>query len=321
MTNNRAPDNAIKDLHEDLTKLADERLKAQNDLKEAQVISRTLLQYEAKRLEKRFGKDHPRTQQIKARLEQNLDVINDLEVESHIARIKVPEVSENDTLIHGRVMDESYRGFGGLNVTLTDSKGKALTGKSETEGSGYYSIVIDQETLKKLSEVIKEGVFLAVFSRKCETIHRQCEPIKINEGDRILAEMVLDRENLITGRVAVEKPPEKEKTKTNQEIWIVRGRVTDENERGIKGLMVSLFDKDHRYDDKLGAELTGKNGEFKMTYRTQDFREGNEPGPDLYLTVRDKDGNILYTSEKAVRYDAGREEVFDITIKGRDRDQ
>ncbi len=79
--------------------------------------------------------------------------------------------------------------------------------------------------------------------------------------------------------------------------------------------MVRLFDKDRLYDDLLGAVLTDDNGEFHITYRLQDFREGLEPGADLYLNVLDADGNLLYSSKDAVRFDAGREENFGISIK------
>ena len=91
--------------------------------------------------------------------------------------------------------------------------------------------------------------------------------------------------------------------------------MTDEKGQGILGLMIKAFDKDRIYDDLLGAEVTDEKGFYKIVYKTQAFREGREPGPDIYVTVTDKDGNIIYTSEETVKLDAGKEEIFDIIIK------
>lgn len=102
-------------------------------------------------------------------------------------------------------------------------------------------------------------------------------------------------------------------------MWIGQGRVL-KNGEGVSGLLVRLFDMDRRYDDKLGAALTDEDGNFQITYRVQDFREGDEPGPDLYLLVTDQEKNVLYTSEETVRFGAGRVETFDITIISRESD-
>lgn len=202
MTDEKELDNFVENLHETLIKLRDVHREALNDLKETQITSRSLLQYEALRLEKRFGKENPRTRQIKSRLEQNLEVINDLEVEAEIARINIPEVSQDEALIHGRVMDKDYRGIGGLLVLMTDKRGEKLTdlGKSETDNSGYYSLVIGTDIMDRLLEVIERGIFLTVFTSQGRIVHRGSEPVKVARGGRVIDEAVLNREDLSRAR-------------------------------------------------------------------------------------------------------------------------
>lgn len=111
-----------------------------------------------------------------------------------------------------------------------------------------------------------------------------------------------------------DKPEEEIPEEPDPDKWIVRGQVTDENDQGIGGLIVSVYDEDCIFDDRLGSTLTDENGYFMLNYRTEDFRDLIEAKPDIYLKVLDKEGKTLYTSEKAVRYEAGHVEAFDIGI-------
>ncbi|MCF6147058.1 MAG: hypothetical protein E3K37_00185 [Candidatus Kuenenia sp.] len=99
--------------------------------------------------------------------------------------------------------------------------------------------------------------------------------------------------------------------------WIVEGHVIDENKNGIEGLTISVFDKDLFYDDRLGTAKTNKNGYFKVTYRTEDFRDLIETNPDIFITVYEG-GNRVYSIETPVRWESGRREYFCIqkTRKG-----
>ncbi len=83
--------------------------------------------------------------------------------------------------------------------------------------------------------------------------------------------------------------------------------------------MLSLFDRDCVFDDRLGTTQTDGNGEFILTYRTEDFRDLFAAQPDLYLKILDNEGNTLYSSESAVRCEASRVEVFEIRVQERDR--
>jgi helix-hairpin-helix protein len=188
-------------LEEVFASLEGSRSEALNELKELQIISRVLLQNEALRLDKEFGRDHPRTRALQLSLEQNLNNITQFTAATQIAAITVPEVDENQTLIHGRVIDEEFRGVGGLFVSMEDEEGRTLTplGRAETDASGYYALVIDPAAIERVSEAAREGVFLTVRTSKDEVVHREFNPLRIAVGDRGIVEVVLKREDLIGG--------------------------------------------------------------------------------------------------------------------------
>ena len=311
------PGDIIKKLQESLNEITNERSKGLSDLKDIQIIKRGLLQHEEKRLNKKLGKDHPRTQQLKGKLEHNLEFVKDLEVELEIAKIKIPEVPEDETLIHGRVVDENYRGIKELAVYMTDDKGKVLAnlGKGKVDDSGYYSIVANSDTIEGMSEVLKEGVFLTVRDKKDKVIHRYPDPIKIIDKDRIFTEIVLDKEDLITVRETAEKISDEDENAFGPDTWVVWGRVTDEKDRGIGGLVVSVYDKDMTFDDRLGTTLTDEEGFFRTSYLKEDFQDLIAKNPDIHVKVLDKKEKTLYSSEEVVKYEAGRADVFNIIIK------
>ena len=78
----------------------------------------------------------------------------------------------------------------------------------------------------------------------------------------------------------------------------VRGRVTDAQSNGLARLTVSLYNKDLFFDHKLGQTETDDNGNYSLTYRTEDFRALIERKPDTYVKVLDQKEKTLYTSKK-----------------------
>ncbi len=195
------PGELTRTLEELFDDLRDGRLEALGDLDRIQTMTRVLLQNEARRTDERFGKDHPRARSLKTSLEQNLDNIKGIELELELAGIEVAEVSEDQALIHGRVVDERSRGVGGLFVSISDEEGRTLTpfGRVETDAAGYYALVVDPDALARVSEAAREGVFLTVNTRQGEVVHHEFDPLTIAEGDRKTAEVVLEREDLIGG--------------------------------------------------------------------------------------------------------------------------
>ncbi len=239
--------------------LRDSRLEALGELDQIQTMSRVLLQYEARRIDERFGEDHPRSRSVRASLEQNLDNIKGVELELEITGIEVAEVEENQTLIHGRVVDERSRGVGGLFVTISDEEGRALTpfGRAETDASGYYALVVDPDALARVSEAAREGAFLTVRTRRGEIVHQEFEPLTIAEGDRKTAEVVLRREDLIGGQRRTEYRRETGYEASEEpdleDVWGIGPKRADLLRRaGITSVRALSEAEDERLKDILG---------------------------------------------------------------------
>lgn len=242
--------------------LRDSRLQALGELDQIQTMSRVLLQYEARRIDERFGEDHPRSRSVRASLEQNLDNIKGIELELEIAGIEVSEVEENQTLIHGRVVDERSHGVGGLFVSISDEEGRTLTpfGRAETDAAGYYALVVDPEALARVSEAAKEGVFLTVRTRRGEIVHQELGPLTIAEGDRKTAEVVLRREDLIGGQRRTEyrreagyEPSGATEEPVLEDVWgIGPERAHLLRRAGITSVRALSEEEDERLKDILG---------------------------------------------------------------------
>jgi len=188
-------------LEELFDNLRSSRLEALVELDRVQTVSRVLLQYEARRIDEKLGNDHPRAQSFRTSLDQNLDNIKGIGLEMELAGIQAAEVEADQTLIHGRVVDEQSRGVGGIYVSISDEEGRTLIpfGRDETDAAGYYALVVDPDALARVSEAAREGVFLTVSTRQGEVVHSEFDPLTIAEGDRKTAEVVLNREHLISG--------------------------------------------------------------------------------------------------------------------------
>lgn len=87
---------------------------------------------------------------------------------------------------------------------------------------------------------------------------------------------------------------------------------------GIPGLFVKAYDKDLLFDDLLGTATTNADGSFEIVCESSDFREFFERRPDLYLRVFRSDRiTEIWSSEEAVRWNAGRYEKFDVRLPRR----
>ncbi|MFX1295983.1 MAG: hypothetical protein ACFFD2_14180 [Promethearchaeota archaeon] len=99
--------------------------------------------------------------------------------------------------------------------------------------------------------------------------------------------------------------------------YTIFGKITNkETGNGIAGLRVQAWDKDKGYvDDYLGEIITGENGEFVIEYTEDAFDQFRiDEKPDIYLLVTNLNGAIIYSTEDKVRYEAGKDEIFNIQI-------
>jgi hypothetical protein len=102
--------------------------------------------------------------------------------------------------------------------------------------------------------------------------------------------------------------------------FTIRGTVGEaESGIGLRGLFVKAYDEDLIFDDLLGSTHTEAGGHFEIVSAAEDFQEFFDAKPDIYIKVLTPDSKTeLYSTEKAVRWYAGRLEEFEIDIP-RDR--
>ena len=299
-----------------------------DNLKDVQLFHRSLMEREAGRLERKLGSNHPRVMRLKARAETGLKRARATSLELELVRIQTPSVEAEDGLIHGRVILSGKRGLGNLSIRLEDEHGRHIKdlGETQTDDRGYYSFRVDPQTIEKLEKANKTEVYLAVRDAKGKVMERRQQSVRLQKGVRAFREVRVD----VAGGRPTPRPiddaearkegskkkttPKKKTTKPKQEPWIVTGRVSDEKGKPVQGALVRLYDKDRIFDDLLGVVMTDENGEYKISYREQDFKEGLETGADLYLTVEDAEGKGLHRSDEAVRFDAGKEEVINVRL-------
>ena len=95
----------------------------------------------------------------------------------------------------------------------------------------------------------------------------------------------------------------------------ISGRVLDrQTGAGVSGVMVRAYDKDLLFDDLLGTATTGSDGAFELRYAESDFRELFERRPDVYLSLYDGPGKFLLHTKDAIRWNAGKDETFEVKI-------
>jgi|GEM_PF-1997665 hypothetical protein len=105
----------------------------------------------------------------------------------------------------------------------------------------------------------------------------------------------------------------------------IYGKVVEkETGKGIPDLTVKAVDKDLFFDDLLGAVTTDENGNFEIKYDKEDFLElFFDKKPDVYLKIKNPDGEVIHTTEDKVRYGAGETEEYIVKISkkilGRDK--
>ncbi|MBU1564818.1 MAG: carboxypeptidase-like regulatory domain-containing protein [Proteobacteria bacterium] len=161
-----------------------------------QNVGQILFQWEAQRLGKQLGADHPRVKVFNERVKQKATFLADIEVELEFANIKIPEVTESGGLIHGRVFDENKRGIEKLNVRLEDENGQKLgfAGQPKTDASGYYTFEFDSKKLEKLEKLGE--VYLVLVNPAGKIVYRESKALKLAAGNSTVINVTLNRADL-----------------------------------------------------------------------------------------------------------------------------
>lgn len=289
--------------------LDDERLAGLKEFQQHQGLRNSILQEEKTRLESKYGSDHPVVQEINTRLDMHENLNAGLDQEISKSSIKNDPLPAGSWRIHGKVYDSGIAPVQGYSVFLGDISGNwnKKTGNSCTDETGYYSLTLVEKVAQSLE---KQPLYLIVSNKDKKIVYMDSEPINVKRGTIIYRDIILSETNTTC------IPPENNNVESSllKDAWVVRGKVTDEENKVVKGLTISLYDKDLLFDDVLGTTLTDENGNFEIIYRTEAFKGLFDKEPDIFLKVLDSSGKVIYSSKDAKRPNAGHEEKYTIKL-------
>jgi hypothetical protein len=140
----------VENLFETLQEHRSEALALTRDL---MLSARVLVLAEAHRLEAGdAGQLDPRAARLRAAGDLMVRRSAALEVEQQIAAIRTPPVTKTETLLQGRVTDESAKAAGRVTVTLIDEKGTPVAGVEpvEADDAGYYAFVLQPQQVEAI---------------------------------------------------------------------------------------------------------------------------------------------------------------------------
>lgn len=245
-----------EELRADMERLGNVRSESLGSSAQLEIMTRVFLQHEARRVEAKLGPRHPRTARLRARLESGAAIARALEVERQVYRIKVPDVTGEAALVHGRTVDDQGRGIAGLLVCLLDATGTPLgeVPDATTDDSGYFAHPLDPELLGRLLETQEDGIFLGTFTPRGQPVHRSRKPLALDQGARLFSEIKLDR------RIVAEKNQsewtEEEETEPSVSVPDLIGLSEDEATAALKRLRLELGRRRTKYaPDSAGKIL------------------------------------------------------------------
>jgi hypothetical protein len=293
------------------------QLESLKELKDAENLAQTK---ELKRRSSKYSSGDPRIQKMHNQIDFNQKLSRNLNIEIERSKITMPTFDTKTWMLHGRVLNEQYRGIPNLTVALYDENGKWIRKMNYacTSLQGYFSIIYPAKGATSEIQAIQK-LFLTVMDKDKKIIYRETEPLYVKTGTVDYRDIIISSKN---GSCTSPEPkpesapkPAGEEPQLPRDAWVVRGKVTDEENKGIKGLTISLYDKDLFFDDVLGTTTTDENGNFEVIYRTEAFKGLFEKKPDIYLKVLDNKGKVIYTSKRKIRPEARSEESYSINLK------
>ena len=284
-----------------------ERAAALTDLADAREARAAVLAREKERLGRKLGPSHPRVLAIAGELDVNDALVRDLHLEAETAAMPDSVPAADRWLVHGHVRDAAGQGLAGLTVAPYDADGgwDRDRGRGCTDPTGYFTFST------RVSDV---------GERFLHVLNQAGAPLLVDDLPLVPRPWTSVYRALTLAEGAAPCVPPIKPGGDGQLIpggWVVHGRVTDARGQGISGLMVTVYDQDLFFDDRLGQAETGADGAYLLSYRSEDFRDLFERKPDLYLDVRTPDGKVLYSSKRGIRYEAGRVEIIDVSLAGR----
>lgn len=250
------------------------------------------------RLKRKHGEDHPLTQNARRKIE--LEKIYAAELRLEIIRAETPE-PQNDGkswLVHGYVFDKDEGTVPGATVLFFDTNGNPVhhSERTQTAVNGYF--VLETDDVKKFPESVRVGVSTDNLSEAVFTPQI---------GATNYAEI------FTSGKI--EPPPvEPLPPAYSDSDWTVTGKIVDANGKGIENLTVIVKDKDFFKDDLLGSTKTDAHGIYLVSFSKEDFKDFIEKYPELYLVIKNANGDEIYNGKKEGRAKKRFIELLDVQI-------
>lgn len=268
---------------------------------------------EAERMARKHGLEDPRTQRMIATAQGALRTLHALEITEE-SKIDEPEVPEGAAIIHGRAAGDDLRGIPDLNVMLEDTSGRVMraAGSARTDETGYYRLTIPSEVAARLAD---KPYLVTARDAKDTVVYRAATPFTLEVDTSVRFDFAIARPAPVPPVRPDDdgKPGRKPRPRMHDEPFYVRGRVLTAEGKPAPGLLVRVYDRDVRYDDLIGAALTGRKGEFTVIYRMRDFSEG-EAAADLYFVVLDSGEHELLSTRDHVIFNAERETTVELVL-------
>jgi hypothetical protein len=99
----------------------------------------------------------------------------------------------------------------------------------------------------------------------------------------------------------------------------IAGKVINQNKKPLPNLCIEAWDKDLLIDDFLGETITDSNGEFKISFSQNRFKElFIENWPDLYFKIY-AGKTLIHSTEKSVLWNISMDQenlIITINTKG-----
>ncbi len=196
------PEDFERDVMQLLGQVTSGRVEALAGLKDLYAARQALLEHETLRLRRKLSDADPRVRQLEELMALNRVFANDLEGEIEMATAQPVQVTPDQALVEGRIVDEKQRGIEKLVVTLEDANGKPLhkLGQAETGKAGYYALRIDHAELEKMSKAAQGRIFVAVRTSDGTLLDRTPEPVSLQPGERFNLSATFKRSEVSTTR-------------------------------------------------------------------------------------------------------------------------
>lgn len=102
----------------------------------------------------------------------------------------------------------------------------------------------------------------------------------------------------------------------DENTWMIHGRVMDKSHSPLKDMVVALYDAEGNWIERLGHACTGDRGEYALRYGVEESPDEGPPTQDMYLTVSDKEQNILHRDDRKFNVRPGFVDRRDLILNG-----